>query len=65
MDAENVHDEAIADCRNNDASSSSAGNKVDVIDKNETSKQCDETSDVTSYVNPERKNEELPQEFNS
>ena len=38
---------------------------MDVVDKNETSNQCDETSEVTSNVNPEGKNEEVPQECDS
>ena len=55
VDAQNVHDKVIVieENRNNEASSSSSGNKVDVVDKNETSDQCDETSEVTSNVNPE------------
>ena len=45
VDAKNVHDEVIVieENRNNEASSSSSGNQVDVVDKNETSNQCDDT----------------------
>ena len=56
VDAQNVHDEVT---------SSSSGNQVDVVDKNGTSNQCDETSELTSDVNPEGKNEEVPQECDS
>ena len=57
VDAQNVHDEVfvIAENRNSEASGSSSSNKVDVADKNETSNQCDETSEVTSNVDPEGK----------
>ena len=53
VDAENAHDEVIV--RNNEASSSSSGNKVDMVDKHETSNRCDETSEVTRNVNLEGK----------
>ena len=36
-----------------------------MVDKNETSNQCDETSEVTRHVNSEAKNEEDPQECDS
>ena len=76
VDGKNVHDEVIviAENQNNEASSSSSGDKVDVIGKNETSNvkvdevdsnQCDETSEVTRNVIPEVKNEEFPQECDS
>ena len=57
MDAKNVHEEVnvIEENRNNDASSFSAGNKVDVGDKNETSNHCDDMFEVTSNVNLEGK----------
>ena len=66
VNANNAHDEVIviAENQKNEASSSSSVNKVDVVDKNETSNvkvdevvsnQCDETSGVSSNVIPERK----------
>ena len=51
--------------RNNEAFSSSSGNKGDVVDKNEMLNQCDETSEIASNVDPEVKNEEVPQECDS
>ena len=76
VDAKNTHDEAImiAENQKNEASSSSPGDKVDVIGKNESSnvkvdevdsKQREETSEVTSNVIPEGKNKEVPQECDS
>ena len=55
VDVKTVHDEVmvIAENQNNEASSSSSGNKVD---KNETPNQCDETSEVTNNVNLEGQN---------
>ena len=44
VESKNFHDEVIViEDRNNEASSSSSGNKVDVVDKNKPSNQCDET----------------------
>ena len=76
MNVEKAHDEVIVipENKNSEGSSSSSGDKVDVIDKNETSNikvdvvdtnKCDETSEVTSNVIPEGKNEEVLQECES
>ena len=76
MDAENAHDEVIviAENQNNEASSSSSGDKVDEVGKNGTSNdkvdevdsnQRDDTSEVTSNVVPKGKNKEVPQECDS
>ena len=66
VDIESAHDEVIviAEDQNSEASSSSSGDEVDVIDKNETSNiqvdevdtnRCGETSEVTSNEIPEGK----------
>ena len=69
VDVEYAHDEVIviAENQNSEASSSSPGDKVDVIDENESNEtsnikvdevdsiKCDETSEVTSNEIPRGK----------
>ena len=67
MDAQNVHDEVIviAEIETTRLPVLRQETKSMSSTRNETWNQCDETSEVTSNVNLEAKNEEVPQECDS